>query len=479
MKLNRIAFLLKDIRFWILLFLVIRLFGITNAPLETGHNWRQALTNMIARNFLEDGANLLYPKADWAGEKSGIIASEFPFFNYLIFLAAKCFGYTHWYGRLINLIISSIGLWYFYKLLKRALNNNWAFNATLLLIASIWFSFSRKMMPDTFSVSLLIIGFYHGFRFLKEGKYIGLLYFFLFSTLGVLCKIPALSLFSVLVVVPFIKDFSISRKISLLATATLGFAIISWWYFYWSPYLAATYQFPLYFPRSLSEGFHEIMELWSLALEKFYFSAFHSFIAFVLVIRGLLMLLKAKSYNYVKYSLFIASVFFCLFAIKTGKIFPLHNYYIVPFVPVMAILGGYTLYRLTGKWRIILLVLAVVEGIANQQHDFFIKDREFYKLQLEEIASKNIEKSALVILNSGPSPQQMYFANRSGWVIRNKDLFQPHYLDSLIQKGGRYLIIDKGIKPVFTPNHTEKFSNQYYSIYELTQTENKFKPDGI
>jgi len=35
---EKIKFLVSDIRFWIIVFFVIRLFGITNAPLEMGHN---------------------------------------------------------------------------------------------------------------------------------------------------------------------------------------------------------------------------------------------------------------------------------------------------------------------------------------------------------------------------------------------------------------------------------------------------------
>jgi len=44
---NHVRNLFTDIRFWIFLFFLIRLVGITNAPLETGHNWRQSFTNMI------------------------------------------------------------------------------------------------------------------------------------------------------------------------------------------------------------------------------------------------------------------------------------------------------------------------------------------------------------------------------------------------------------------------------------------------
>ena len=37
---------LKDIRFWIIFLFLLRLYGITNPPLEVGHNWRQTTVAM-------------------------------------------------------------------------------------------------------------------------------------------------------------------------------------------------------------------------------------------------------------------------------------------------------------------------------------------------------------------------------------------------------------------------------------------------
>ena len=50
---------------------------------------------MIARNFLEIDANIMYPRIDMAGDKTGIIGSEFPFFNYLIYLFFEIFNFSH------------------------------------------------------------------------------------------------------------------------------------------------------------------------------------------------------------------------------------------------------------------------------------------------------------------------------------------------------------------------------------------------
>jgi 4-amino-4-deoxy-L-arabinose transferase-like glycosyltransferase len=458
--------LFTDIRFWIVLFFIIRLAGITNAPLEVAHNWRQSLTNMIARNFVEYGANILYPSIDMAGNKSGIIGSEFPFFNYLIYLFSDIFGYSHWLGRLINLCVSSLGLYFFFKLVKGIIDKRTAFNATLVLTVSIWFAFSRKIMPDTFSVSLVIIGLYYAYSYLKSGFKSSLIIFFVFNTLGILCKIPALSLFSVLIILIFLKEIDIRRKVALYSVGTLSFLIVCLWYFYWVPYLLDTYHYQLYFPKGIIEGLHEITPLIPELLEKFYFSSLHSYIALICSLVGLALLFKNKQHK-VLFGIGIITAVFCVFIIKTGAVFPMHSYYIIPFTPIMAIMAGYGIAQIPLKFQGILLGLIVIEGVANQQHDFFIKETQRYKLELEQITQRVIPAEDLIVINGGQSPQHIYFSHRKGWTVHNTDIMNPQYMDELTSMGANYLIVDLSeIDHQFT-QYKRVFTNEHYSIYKL------------
>lgn len=68
---------INRIEFWIFLFFLVRLFGITNPPLEIGHSWRQVTGLMVSRNFLEVDANILYPRVDDTNGETGIIGMEF------------------------------------------------------------------------------------------------------------------------------------------------------------------------------------------------------------------------------------------------------------------------------------------------------------------------------------------------------------------------------------------------------------------
>ncbi len=434
--------LLYRIETWIIIFFILRLFGILDPPLEIGHNWRQALTNMISRNFVENGLDIFHPTIDMAGDRSGIIGSEFPFFNFLVYLISEIFGYAHWYGRLINLIVSSFGIYYFYRLISELLSKKIAFNATIVFLVSIWFSYSRKIMPDTFSVSLVIISLYWAYRYLVQGKYKFLTAYFLFVTLGGLCKIPAISLLGVLIIVPFLKQIDFKRKVWLFSASAVASAIVSFWYFYWVPYLVETYHYQLYFPKTLLNGIHEIIPLLSGLLEKFYFSALESYIAFICFLAGIIVIIKSKL-TYLKIALLSVAVIFSIFIIKTGVVFPTHSYYIIPFVPLMALVAGIFLGKIPFRYSVLILVFIVVEAVANQQHDFFIKDSEKYKLELSDIADSISKKDDLIVINGNGNPQLMYFAHRKGWNCDDKQLSDTSFLDEIAGKGCKYIFVDK------------------------------------
>ncbi len=313
-KKEKIKSILTDIRFWILFFFILRLVGITNAPLEIGHNWRQALTSMIARNFLEVNPNLLYPRIDMAGNQTGIIGSEFPFYNYLIYLVSSVFQYAHWYGRLINLVVSSFGIYFFYLLAVKISDKKVAFNATIVLLSSIWFAFSRKIMPDTFSVSLVIIGLYYGYLYLTSGSNLKLFLFFLFCTLGMLCKIPALSLVSVIAILVIMKEVPAIRKLKVMIISAISLVIVGLWYFYWVPRLLDEFHYQLYFPKGLVEGFKEILPFMPGFFEKFYFGSLESYIAFVFFVVGVFFIIKSKNF-YLKTGILIKQDPYSLFIV--------------------------------------------------------------------------------------------------------------------------------------------------------------------
>src|SRR6478752_4255516 len=206
--------LLLNIKFWLVLFFIIRLFHITNPPLEVSHNWRQTTVTMVARNFYESGPAVLYPRIDIAGDKTGITGMEFPVLNYLIYLVSLVFGYDHWYGRLINLLVSSVGIYFFYKLIKKYVDAETAFLSAMVLLFSIWFHFSRKIMPDTFSFSFMIIAVYYGTSYFEEKRLRHLALYGIFLLVAVLSKLPSGYILVLFALFFFSSRYELKQKLS-------------------------------------------------------------------------------------------------------------------------------------------------------------------------------------------------------------------------------------------------------------------------
>lgn len=466
-------FLFKDIRFWILIFFIVRLYGITNPPIEIGHNWRQTTVTMVARNFYEIDSNILYPRIDIAGEKTGITGMEFPLLNYIIYLVSTIFGYEHWYGRLINLIISSVGLHYFYKLCKNFFEERTAFYATIVLTVSIWFQFSRKIMPDTFSMSLMLIALYFSIRFLKERIVLkqvlfGLGFFFLFQ-LGTLAKLTSGYILILLLPIIITNKYTLKKRILVSIITAIGLIPIYLWYFTWVPHLVNKYEFWHFFMgKNIYLGISEICQNFPQTMERFYDTAM-KFVGFGLFISGLIIAIVKKE----KLLLLILSLSFLSFGviiIKAGFNFPHHNYYIIPFVPVMAMVAGYSLSKIRNiKLAGIIIFAVIAEGIANQQHDFIIKsDFKFYE-NLEFDLDQLTEKDDLFLINSGDYPTPMYFAHRRGWVNYNEKINIENYIQDLKSKGLKYILILKKTfgSEIFLEKYKKMVDNENYCLYKI------------
>lgn len=426
-------------------FFLLRLFGIMAPPLETWHSWRQTLTLMIARNMPEQHFSLLFPMVDMGGERSGIIGSEFPLFQLIIAGFSTIFGEADWYGRLINLIICSLSVIVFFRLCSRWWNERTAWFATIVFLTSLWFAFSRKSMPDTFAVALVIIGIGAFQRFIDSRNTWNLLAGTLLIMLGGLCKIPAVFLFGLIVPLWLSRNIRINTKWLITAAVGLASGVILWWYFYWVPHLVHTYGFQLYFPKGLLEGWKEIRPLFADFSAQIYFGALRSYTALIPLLLGILWLFYRPNRKYLAGFAVLTSIFL-VFALKTGAVFPTHNYYILPLVPVMAALAGIGLQRIDQRFAIGLVILIAAEGIGNQLSDFRIKEEVRYKLTLEEQVDQLVPKGQSIIVDAGPDPQWMYWYHRKGWSLFPEEISDTSHMRSITRQGGKYIVIDKNVR---------------------------------
>lgn len=430
----------SDIRFWVALAFAARLVGITNPPLETSHHWRQTSVLMVARNYAEQGVDMLHPRMDTAGSLTGITGMEFPLLNMLIAWGMLLFGDAYWPGRLIVLLVGSLGVLCFHKLVHRHLGATVALYAALLLLFSLWFMYARKVMPDVFAVSLVLIGLERldaarG----THSPWASLVLGSLLISAGLLSKITAGCLLAVWPVLawPQRRTWIVQLGTWLVAVATLP---ALWWYFQWVPHLVETYGFWHFFMGgSMAEGAVQLVRNWPRTLDNFYFDALR-FSGFAVFLLGLYFAVKRRQHALLL-AFALLSAAFLVVMLKAGDTFWVHAYYVLPFIPTMALLGGYGLAQLhNARWAHALLVIVVVEGLAAQANDFRISPQLAPLMHLEKDLGQD---NGLIAMNTGQVPTAMYFAHRRGWTMTNATLADPATLKTLQQEGCTRIVVFK------------------------------------
>jgi Dolichyl-phosphate-mannose-protein mannosyltransferase len=439
---NRLlAKLVNNIFFWIALFFLVHLIGIWNPPIEAAHSWRQATGLMVARNYFEGNTSFWYPMVDETSGGTGIIGMEFPLLYYIQGKLGVLFGFHAGIGRLLNVLISTLGLVYFYALLRRFATEKIAFYSTLLLMVSCFFMYSRKVMPDTEALAVYIIGIYYFFEALRFGRWKDVLLSFMMLSLGLLLKISVLPLLA-FVVFAYVKTSNEPKKTGVFLIPFISLIPACIWYFIWNPYLAAHFGSWYNLGGGLMNGGKAFIESPFLLLQQLVFHPFVSYLAFGLCLYGVIRLAKQGVFWAWKLSLPLFLVLFTGYALKAGVIFLTHEYYILPMVPLLAILGGYALSTL-GKFSWVFMLLISIEAIGNQLYDFRLNRSEAYKLELGHLAERYIPTQALVAINGNSNPQELYFLGRKGWNLSDNTLRQKGVVNDLTAKGCSYLVVNK------------------------------------
>ena len=448
---------------FLVLSFAVRLVNITAPPLERAHSWRQATGLMVARNLARGDGDILHPRIDERPETSREIGMEFPLLPWMHSAVGKCFGYAHWHSRLINLVAVMGGLWCFYLILAQWHTDRLAATATVVLTMSMWFSFGRKAMPDTFSCALVLLGMDSLLRALERGGIMRWVFSALVLTLGVLSKLPAAIL---LFPLPLLcKGATRKHRLALVATGSVVIATTFWWYGLHAPSVAERAGTWYHQGQSLSDSLSSLWSHKGQLLGRFAFSALRSYAAFAAVLLGLWCLVrKSPGHEVTRWMVGMSCLGCALLMLRAGFYFHHHDYYIMPVVPALALLAAVGLDRLPRRWAQVVLVLLVLEAGLNQQHDLGVPDSELPKLDLDQLAEEHIPSDGHVVLIGEGNPIELYLLDRKGWVHSPS---VPLNASMYTQHGPAWLLLQSKDADTFQHLGKIQHADEHYVLVDL------------
>lgn len=190
------------------------------------------------------------------------------------------------------------------------------------------------------------------------------------------------------------------------------------------------------------------------------------YIAFIMTIFGIYKTYQLK--NKMLILILVLTFFsFSIVILKAGNYFTHHNYYIIPFIPVLAFFAGYGMSNINKKFACILLLLIGIEGIASQQHELHSYKKNNFLIDLENDVKRYSSKNDRIVINS-INPAPMYFAHRKGWLANNESLSNSSYIKQLKSDGCKYVVIfKKSFGKDLLLDYTIVCENEYYRIYKI------------
>ncbi|WP_088226578.1 glycosyltransferase family 39 protein [Desulfosporosinus sp. FKB] len=391
--------------------LLLRLKGITN-PLLDNQGWRQADTASIAVHMLShlaDFPKVLIPQLNYDGVAPQNVELEFPLFPYLLAWTWKLFGWADIWGRLWAIALSLLAIYGLYDLGKHVISERAGYLAAAiytLLPLSIYYG--RVVMPEPMAQALSIWALALIIRWRKspEKKDVGLIGVMMAG--AILAKLPQLMLFPVALMFGFYPwRQAYRRKFISYCLIALGFPMV---YYLWVHMnVSSSSQFVSGIITSQVAGSKHLN--WKPLLKSLHHGLTDS--ALFLSGMGLLRLFFKRFYGRIALLawVIIALLYLGIVCVRI----PL-DYYLVPIMPLTALLGAYALEGCK-RFQLVLVLLLLI--VLNRGSYSYLKPKyqwdPEYLTQAEWIKDHTPSSSVLVL--SDPVPMTFYYAHRVGFRL--------------------------------------------------------------
>lgn len=420
-----------------------------DAPLLGIHDWRQADTAAVARNWHRDGIDMARPTIDWRGTTSGVVEMEFPIYPATVALLYELTGPNLGVARAVAAAASIITMLALFVLVRR-----WTGDHRLaLLSASIWFLlpynifFTRAIMPESWMLAAMTLGaLFFDVWAESPRRWWAFIGSAIAIALAGLIKLPALHVGLFLGAIlwwrqPGVRAWlRLSPVLVLYAMATLLPSIL--WYRHAADLRLET---GLSFGISASGKWGD----WRPLLDwEFYnglifqrLSEKHfTWAGLPLVVAGIAVAWRRGASGRIVLAWCGAVIAFFIIAARGVR---MHEYYSLPLVLPASILMALAIdtgwRSINVRWRsttivltAVLMILAIGRLPLIWRHE---NPEGSSKIALANAIFERTESDDLIVVLEGGDPTILYLADRKGWTIRGIDRTPKIGLDRYIAQG--------------------------------------------
>ncbi|HSZ72823.1 MAG TPA: glycosyltransferase family 39 protein [Cytophagaceae bacterium] len=176
------------------------------------HMWRQTDCLALTQGYYDNGLNFFQPSMNFQAGNNGKTVAEFPLFYYINACMWTVFGKSEFLCRLLNVIVSFVGLVYLYKLIRTLLDSPfWAGVITLLVFTSpILVFYANGFLVNVPAIGFIFISWYYFYQFYHHntsGKYLMISMFFV--TLAALLRVTLFYTVSFVYILYFLELFNL------------------------------------------------------------------------------------------------------------------------------------------------------------------------------------------------------------------------------------------------------------------------------
>lgn len=422
------------------------------------HVWRQTQTQNTINNFYEEDGNLLNPRQNNRGNGPGYHRMEFPLMQWIIGHSYFIFGQHIPVTRIWMFLFSLLTVWGIYKMLYYLFLSQWlaSIGCWMFTFSPVFFYHSINPLPDIFALMCSVWGLAFFLKWYRKRNTWALLVSGSFLALGAACKLPFI-LYFVLPGGYFLLQILFSKQES--RNRSFGFGLI-YLFCLILPIAWYAWVIPQWESNIVLRGMMDNQESWKQIfdyLQQYLISTLPemllNFAAVPLFIAGFYFLFKRKAYQNALFGsvLLLSLAILGYFFFELNAMAGVHDYYLLPFLPLLFMLVGYggrTLWcGMDQRKKYAVLVCLIVAPITCyiRMYDRWDTESPGFNNNLllhKEELQNAVPDDALVVAGNDISTHiWLYYLHKKGWTF-DQDLCSTKALENQINKGAKYLYTD-------------------------------------